>query len=201
MAAKFGVDSYSDHNDLIGKIQAKKTTGTIDEKVKAELEEHKAKIVELNKQLEEKDGLFSKFKEDQILGRMKQEILDKYPYAGKSDEEISKQKKILAAFIDANYKFGLHEDKAALIDANGKVIKDNSLNVINPFEHVVKEMKDYVPQDNGANGGAGNGSPKTQQGGKITTVQFEKEMSERGATSEEMSREYQARVKAGLIED
>lgn len=201
LAAKLDIPTYSDHNDLIGKVQIKKADGKIDERLQADLLEAKTKVEELNGKLTEKDGEFSKFKESQIVSRLKDDILNKYPYAGKSDEEKKLQRDTLSAFVDTRFKLGVVEDKPALIGEDGKPVKDNSLNLVDPIAHIFEQMKTFVPQDNGATGGNGGGTPQIHLGGTQTTAEFEKEMIEKGATAEELATEYQSRVNSKLIKD
>ena len=200
LSKKFEVETFNSHEDLIDKIESKKYDGKPDDKLKTELDEYKSKVIELNGKLEEKDGEFSKFKESEIVNRTKADILNKYPYSAKTDEDKAKQRKMLSWAIDKEYKFGVDGEKGVLLDQEGKVIKDNNVDAVDPFKTVVENMRGYVEQDNGADGGNGGGSPKTLAGQKQTIKAFQKEMSEAGKDAEDSSLELRARIEKNLIE-
>ena len=200
LAKKFEVEAFNSHEDLIDKIESKNYDGELDEKLKTDLAEYKSKVIELNGKLEEKDGEFSKFKESEIVNRTKADILNKYPYSAKTDEAKAAQREILSSFLNTKYKFGVDSDKGVLIGEDRNVLKDNSLNAIDPFKKITDDMKIYVEQDNGAAGGNGSGNPKTPAGQKQTIEAFQKEMSEAGKDAEDSSLELRARIEKNLIE-
>ncbi len=182
LSKAFDISDYENFEDLTNKIKSKKIEDT---KLKTDFEE----LQKINKKLvEDKDNAIKKAEEkfnNELISRDKISSIAsiKLDYA---DEAIEKQRKLLQAQIESQYKFGRVDGKTVVLDMNGNIVKDkNTLSPLSISDVAINVAKDFdFKLKSPETGGQGGTSSENNIGIKVSFDEYCKQKNVRPFTSE-----------------
>jgi hypothetical protein len=201
LAAKFGVEDFTSHEDLVTKIKSLKVE---DEGLKSDLEKLRQRNKELAEEAKTKESEAEKRINDYQISQLKTKLVDSFPYDYENEEQAKLRKWNAESIINGNYKFGVVDGKQVIIDEDGNPLKDpDTREFIDPVKRVHEDLKKVIPYKKDAEPGkGGNREPGKQPTGKMSLQEFNDKMDKEGVmpNSDKYFNELDKMQKQKLIE-